>query len=73
MLKGGRRLGVEAKRVDAPLLTPSMCIALHDLRLDALVVLYPGTTSYPLADRVRAVPLTALADRNAALIFPSHA
>jgi predicted AAA+ superfamily ATPase len=73
LLKDGRRLGVEAKRVDAPTLTPSMRIALHDLRLDALVVLYPGTTSYPIADRVRAIPLAALADRNAAQIFSSHA
>ena len=59
----GRRLGVEVKRADAPTLTPSMRIALADLRLDHLTVLYPGTNSYSLADRVNVMPLAALADR----------
>jgi hypothetical protein len=31
-------LGVEVKRADAPKMTPSMKIALEDLRLDQLVV-----------------------------------
>jgi hypothetical protein len=34
----------------------------QELRLDQLVVLYPGPTAYPIADRVRAVPLSALAE-----------
>ena len=57
----GRRLGVEAKRTDAPTLTPSMRIALQDLRLDHLSVLYPGDRRYALADRVTVVPVAALA------------
>ncbi len=61
LFKGARRLGIEVKRADAPTLTPSMRVALHDLRLDSLTVLYPGTRFYPLADRVDVVPLTALA------------
>jgi hypothetical protein len=61
MLKDGRRVGVEFKRVDAPRLTPSMQIALRDLRLDALYAVYPGTRRYALADRIEAVPLAALA------------
>ena len=36
MIKDGRRVGVEVKRVDAPRLQPSMRIAMHDLKLDAL-------------------------------------
>ena len=52
----GRRVGVEFKRSDAPKLTTSMRIALHDLRLDALLVVYPGIKPYTLADRVVAVP-----------------
>ena len=40
----GRRIGVECKRMDARPLTPSMRIALADLKLDELrVVYYPGT------------------------------
>jgi len=61
LLKNGRRIGVECKRADAPRLTPSMRIALQDLRLDRLVVLYPGERTYALADRVTVRPLSALA------------
>ena len=42
LFKNGRRLGVEVKRMDAPALTPSMRIALQDLKLEQLGVLYPG-------------------------------
>jgi len=69
LLKDGRRLGVEVKRADAPRLTPSMRAALHDLRLEQLVVLYPGATSYPLADRVTVHPLEEVASGLASL-FP---
>jgi len=60
MIKDGRRVGVEFKRADAPRLTPSMRIALRDLRLDALYAVYPGERRYTLADAVEAVPLSAL-------------
>jgi len=60
MFKDGRRVGVEFKRGDAPQLTPSMRIALQDLALDALYVVYPGDRRYLLAQRVTAVPLAAL-------------
>jgi uncharacterized protein len=58
----GRRIGVECKRSDAPTLTPSMRIALVDLKLDRLVVVYPGDRRYTLADRVEVVPLGDLTD-----------
>jgi hypothetical protein len=57
LLKDGRRIGVECKRADGPTLTPSMRIALADLRLDELHVVYPGTRCYALADNVEVVPL----------------
>lgn len=60
--RDSRLLGVECKRADAPRLTPSMRIALDDLGLERLAVLYPGATRYPLGERVEAVPITALAD-----------
>jgi predicted AAA+ superfamily ATPase len=60
MFKDDRRVGVEFKRSDAPKLTPSMRIAMQDLRLDALYVVYPGTHRYALAPGVEAVPLQAL-------------
>ncbi len=56
MLTEGRRVGVEIKRVDAPRRTRSMAVALNDLRLDALYVVYPGETRYLVDDRIAAVP-----------------
>lgn len=59
MLKGGRRIGVEFKRADAPTLTRSMRVVLEDLALDELIVIYPGTRTYTLGERVRVLPLEA--------------
>jgi uncharacterized protein len=69
MFKNGKRIGVECKRADGPILTPSMRIAMHDLKLDRLVVLYPGDQRYPLADNVEVIPLAELAASNAAKLF----
>lgn len=60
LLKGNRRVGVEFKRADAPTITASMRIALSDLALDALYVVYPGRHRFALANRIQAVPLWAL-------------
>jgi predicted AAA+ superfamily ATPase len=60
LFKRGRRIGVECKRADAPTLTPSMRIALQDLKLDALYVVYPGETRYRLGKKVEVVPLADL-------------
>jgi hypothetical protein len=64
----GHRYGVEVKFQDAPRLTPSMRIALEDLSLERLVVLYPGDTRYDLERRVEAVPLTDLATRGPSVV-----
>jgi hypothetical protein len=58
----GKLFGVECKRVDAPRLTPSIRIALADLGLERVAVVYPGAKRFALADRVEAVPLRALAE-----------
>ena len=60
LFQSGRRIGIECKRTAAPVLTPSMRIALTDLKLDALHVVYPGSQRYPLADKVTAVPLAQI-------------
>lgn len=57
LLKGSRRIGIECKRADAPVLTPSMRIALEDLKLSQLHVVYPGQRRYSLTDNVDVVPL----------------
>ena len=61
--RGGRLLGVECKRADAPRMTKSIGVALADLGLDRVAVVYPGERRYSLADRVEAVPVSALAER----------
>jgi len=60
LFKRGRRVGVECKRADAPVFTPSMRIAVDDLKLDELLVVYPGENGYALAPKVRVVPLAEL-------------
>ena len=60
LFKGGHRIGIECKRMDAPTLTASMRIALADLKLDRLVVAYPGEHRYPLSDRAEVMPLAEL-------------
>ena len=62
LFRGGKRIGIEIKRADAPSLTKSMQIALADLKLDRLLVIYPGDRAYSLGDRVDVMPLTAIAD-----------
>jgi hypothetical protein len=57
-----RLFGVECKRADAPRVTASIRIALEDLRLDRVAVIYPGAKRFTMADRVEAVPLGALAE-----------
>lgn len=69
LFKDGRRIGVEAKRMDGPRITPSMKVAMEDLKLDRLVVLYPGEHAYPLGPRMEAVPLRALANDGRAAIL----
>lgn len=63
---GTRRIGVEVKYADAPRATKSMAIAVQDLKLDALHVIYPGRQPYPLNDVARVIScadgLQAIAD-----------
>ncbi|HMI88213.1 MAG TPA: ATP-binding protein [Polyangiaceae bacterium] len=69
LLKNGRRIGVEIKHADAPRLTPSMRVALDDLKLDRIVVLYPGNVAYRLSERVEVEPVTALASATPAALL----
>jgi predicted AAA+ superfamily ATPase len=66
----GKRIGVEFKRADAPHITRSMRIAMDDIGLDHLWVVYPGTRSYPLDDNIS---VRSLADfRAPAKLETSH-
>jgi len=57
---GGRHYGFEIKYADAPGKSRSMQIALQDLGLEHLWVVYPGRHEYALDERITALPLEAL-------------
>ena len=50
-------IGAESKRADAPRATRSMHPAITDMALDERWVVYPGTLSYALDDRITCGPL----------------
>jgi len=54
-LKRGKRWGVECKRADAPRVTTSMRVALDDLGLERILVIYPGLKSYSLTKKIQAI------------------
>lgn len=60
IFRGGKRHGFEMKYADAPTMTRSMWVALEDLRLDSLWVVYPGKRSYRLSERVATLPLATV-------------
>jgi hypothetical protein len=61
-VRGGTRLGFEFKRTSAPTITASMRTALADLKLQRLDVIHGGRETFPLSDRIRAVPLDRVWD-----------
>jgi len=62
IMKSGKRHGFELKYADAPGLTRSMRIALDDLGLHKLWVVYPGTRAYDLDEKVSVIPLHEVSD-----------
>ena len=57
---GGRRFGFEFKYSDAPGTTKSMRVAMRDLRLSHLWVIYPGDETYALDERITVLPVRDL-------------
>jgi len=57
LLRRGRRWGFEFKCTEAPTTTKSMRIALEDLKLEHLWVVYPGTLRYSMTGQITALPL----------------
>jgi predicted AAA+ superfamily ATPase len=54
---GGKRFGFEFKYSDAPGRKRSMHIAIEDLGLEHLWIIYPGNQKYPLDDKTTVIPL----------------
>ena len=60
LLRRGRHWGFEFKYTDAPRTTRSMHIAVADLNLEHLWVIYPGSLEFPLGERITALPLSSV-------------
>ena len=60
LVQGRRRVGVEIKWGDAPAITKSMHVALADLALDSLAIVYPGDRRASLTRKIELVPLAML-------------
>lgn len=58
--KNGKRLGFEFKYSDSPKITKSMNIALEDLNLDHLYIIFPGKFRFPMNEKTTACGLDIL-------------
>ena len=57
MIKGGKRFGIEFKRSDKPTITKSIRIAMNDLDLESVKIVYPGNRRFYLEEKIEVVPL----------------
>jgi uncharacterized protein len=64
-IKGGKHYGVEFKFNEAPTITKSMRIALENLDLSHLWIVYPGKDAYPVQQNISVIPLTDVASDSA--------
>jgi uncharacterized protein len=62
----GKHYGFEFKYADAPSTTRSMHVAIDDLNLEHLWVVYPGRQVYALDDKITVVPIAAIPGLNLA-------
>ena len=65
--RGGVKYGFEFKFSDAPATTKSMRVALADLGLKTLYVVYPGARRFELDESIVALPLAGLMEESARL------
>lgn len=57
---GGQHYGFEFKYADAPGTSRSMYVALHDLALEHLWVVYPGHQEYVLDEKISVIPIDSI-------------
>ena len=56
----GKRYGFALKYADAPAASRSMHVAIQDLSLEHLWVVYPGDQEYALDDKISVIPLASI-------------
>ena len=62
--QNGKKIGFEFKYNDAPKISPSMRIAMLELSLDELTIIYPGEISYSLGKNIQVVGFNEYLSRN---------
>ncbi|RLA93139.1 MAG: hypothetical protein DRG83_21425 [Deltaproteobacteria bacterium] len=61
MLMGGtKRIGIEIRYTDAPKITKSIRMAMKDLNLDYVYIVYPGRKTFPLEKKIDALSIRDL-------------
>ena len=60
IVSGGKRFGIEYKYTDAPSRSRSMSVAMEDLGLEHLWVVFPEGPEYPLDKRITAMPMKSV-------------
>lgn len=60
VVRRGKRWGFEIKFNESPRTTRAMHTAITDLKLERLWVVYPGSMSFPLTEKIQATPLAEL-------------
>jgi predicted AAA+ superfamily ATPase len=65
--RGGAKHGFEFKFTETPATTKSMRVAMADLNLKRLFVVYPGTRRFQLDNAIVALPLAKLPEESASL------
>jgi predicted AAA+ superfamily ATPase len=68
----GKRHGFEFKYTDAPGRKRSMNIAIEDLGLEHLWVIYPGDRKYALDDKITVIPLEEISQLTVCISTPEH-
>jgi predicted AAA+ superfamily ATPase len=58
----GVRYGAECKFAEAPQPTKSMTVAIESLRLDKLLIVYPGDRVWPVSEKITACPILMVKD-----------
>jgi len=62
LILDGKNYGIEFKFNEAPAVTKSMYIAIKDLSLKKLLIVYPGKEIYPAGDKITACPIQNVPD-----------
>lgn len=57
IMKNGKRIGIEFKYTDSPKITSSIKIAIEDLKLSNVIIVYPGDMKFKIADNIEVIGL----------------